>query len=551
MTLTTAVAATTTSRSERMRASLLLTRAALCWVALGVPACSNKRQAERTNASAAPALADLPEPTSLVAELALAHPGAEFRALRELGSPTSGLLPAGFPMFVASLLGLPPLSADSFDAEIPVVGGLAQTAQGELGWVVAVHAVSGAELVAKLSTGDHPPFRALPGDARGLISLQSAADGGATTGNRALGVFDNYLVAASDAELLASVGPYVARMLPRRPQPSAAFTARIAQRALASSVVPALRAFWANYRTTLARQEQSARAEHGGRAPDFGDPAQVILGLDTAVESLLSVIAGASAIELDAEPFPNRLELTLLLTPTPGSPAEQLVSSLVGGDAKGLLALPRETRFAVGFSRSPGEREDAGRTAGDDWVRLLGPRLSEADARTLRSVLADWELGRGAHTTYGFLAEPSPGAFIVTDVAEPTRLKRAGHGLFKLLGLPGLRAPLAEFLGRPQVKESVEPHTEFANDVQLAKITFSAPSAATAHSEPVPPVTCAWFVSDDVGYAASGKDAGSALEKLVLAARGHGRDPRGRAARGRPGRPVCLFRRSARVENSV
>jgi hypothetical protein len=208
MTLTTAVAATTTSRSERMRASLLLTRAALCGVALGsLSACSNKRQADRASASAAPALAELPEPSTIVAELALAHPGADFFALRELGSPTSGLLPAGFPMFAATAFGLPPLSADSFDAEIPVVGALAQTAQGELGWVAAVHAVSGPELVAKLSTGDHPPFRALPRDARGLISLQPAADGGAAAPARALGVFDNYLVAASDADLLASVGP--------------------------------------------------------------------------------------------------------------------------------------------------------------------------------------------------------------------------------------------------------------------------------------------------------------------------------------------------------
>jgi len=522
MTPTTAAVATTTSRSERMRASLLLTSAALCWVALGVPAaCSNKRQADRT--SAAPALADLPEPSTIVAELALAHPGAAFRALRELGSPTSGLLPAGFPVFTATALGLPPLSADSFDAEIPVVGALAQTAQGELGWVVAVHAVSGPELVAKLSTGDHPPFRALPGDPRGLISLQPAADGGALAPKLALAVFDNYLVAASEGDLLASVGPYVARMLPRRPPRSAALTVHIAQRALAASVIPALRALWASYRTTLARQEQTARAEHGGRAADFGDPAQVILGLDAAVESVLSVIGGASAVELAADPFPNRLELTLLLTPAPGSPAQQLISSLVGGDAKSLLTLPVETRFAFGSSRSPAERDDAGKAAGDDWVRLLGSRLSERDARTLRGVLADWELGRGARTTYGFLADSAPGAFIVTDVAEPTRLKRAGHGVFKLLGLAGLRAPLAEFLGEPHVSESVQAHTEFANDVQLAKITFSPSSAATPHTQPSSPLSCAWFVTDEVGYAASGKDANSALQKLVLAARGRSR----------------------------
>src|SRR5207237_10924101 len=105
--------------------------------------------------------------------------------------------------------------------------------------------------------------RALPGDRPGLTLLQrSPAPGAPSADPKAelpLGVFDNYLLAAADAELLASVGPYTARMLPRRPASSAALAIRFSQRSLSTVVVPALRAFWASYRTTLARQDQSAR----------------------------------------------------------------------------------------------------------------------------------------------------------------------------------------------------------------------------------------------------------------------------------------------------
>ncbi|HEY3666390.1 MAG TPA: hypothetical protein VGL19_10335, partial [Polyangiaceae bacterium] len=115
------------------------------------------------------------QPRGLLGELTLSHPGLSFKALRDLGGPLSALLPAGFPLLVSSVLGLPPLSADSFDPELPAFGALLQAATGEPGWVLAVHAVSGPELVAKLSTGDHAPFRAASASVPGLVLLEASA----------------------------------------------------------------------------------------------------------------------------------------------------------------------------------------------------------------------------------------------------------------------------------------------------------------------------------------------------------------------------------------
>ncbi len=219
----------------------------------------------------------------------------------------SALLPAGFPLLVSSVLGLPPLTADSFDPELPAFGVLVQGAGGEPSWVLAVHALSGPELVAKLCTGDHAPFRAVAGNVAGLTSLQasSAPASAPPKPGRALGVFDNYLLVADGADALSSAGPYAARMLPKRPLAHASVALRFSKQALSAQVVPTLRGLWAGYRTNLSHLDQSARSAHGGRAPDFGDPAQVILGADAVVESLLSLLDDATTLELDLEPAPE------------------------------------------------------------------------------------------------------------------------------------------------------------------------------------------------------------------------------------------------------
>ncbi|MEO7036366.1 MAG: hypothetical protein ABI548_20650 [Polyangiaceae bacterium] len=514
-----------------MRASLKPTRnlvlASACALALGV-GCTNKHQAsEQATASALAVRPDLPEPRGVLGEFTLVHPGASFGSFRELGGLAAALLPAGFPMLVATAFGLPPLSADSFDPDLPVFGALLQGENAQPGWVLAVHAVSGPELVAKLTTGDHAPFRSAAGGIAGLTLLQpNAAPGSPPAAARSLAVFDNYLLVASSADALQTVGPYAARMLPKHALPQAPIVLRFSKQALSSQVVPVLRSVWAGYRTSLSHLDQDERSAHGGRPPDFGDPAQVILGADTVVESALSLIDGATALELELAPFPNRVEATLLLQPDEGSDAHTRLAALAGGTAKPLLSLPAETQFALGISRTAEEREAAGKAAGDDWVRLLGARLSAAGATQLRATFADWELGRGLHSSYGFLAGSEPGAYLATDVSDSARLKHAGQGLFALFSVPGVRAPVTEFLGEPHVAEGSAPKPELLPNVSRKQLTFT-PNAA--HKAPVPPLAFAWLVTDQAGYAAAGKNADPVLKKVLDSASGQGETLAGKA----------------------
>lgn len=510
-----------------MRSSSVLARPLILGALVLALGCAKKQAAEGAGARATP-LPDLPEPPNVVAELAVPQPGATYRALRELGSPVASLLPAGFPMFAATMLGLPPLSADSFDSDIGAVGALA-VRSGEragVGAVIALHVLSGRELVAKLTTGDHAPFRARESEPKGLTLLDpsnaAASDAGGGTGENAplaLAVFDNYLVASTDRELLGSVGPYVARTLSRRPAPAHAIALRASQHALVGTAVPALRAFWASYRTALAEQDRAERAAHGGRAPDFADPAQVILGLDTAAESALAVLESAQSLELEIDPEPARLQFSLSLTPSPGSPAEAALASFATGNARGLLSLPAETRFAVGATSSVQDREASAKAAGDDWVRLLGARLTDQDTKKLRAALTDWELGHGEHSSYGFAAGAAPGVFVTTDVTDRERLERAGHGLFGLFSIPAVRAPFAQFGGEPHVSESTAVRSDYAKPVQLAKITFVPAPSKDAKAAP-PPIDCAWIVEPEAGSFAAGKHAEPLLHQVTEAARG-------------------------------
>lgn len=508
-----------------MRASLQLTRAhslvavTAITMLLGLcVGCSKKRSGSaHGSSSAAAALPDLPEPAGILAELSVARPDATYRTLRELGRPMSGILPAGFPMLTASVLGLPPLTADSFDPALPVVGLLLQTGSSAPSWLLAVHSVSGAELVARLCTGDRAPFRAVSSAAPGLRLLepnpQVQKDAKATP---VLAVFDNYLLIAERSESLLAAGPYAARMLPKRPPSQAAIALRVSHAALTHTAVPALRGLWAAYRTRLAHQDLTDRSAHGGRAPDFADPAQVILGADALVESLLSLLDNASTLELDFEPFADRLDLALLVEPEAGSEVRAKLAALAEADAQTLLKLPAETQFALGLARTEVERQAAGNVAGEDWVRILGARLSERDAQQLRGVFADWELGRGTESYYGFLDGSEPGAFLVTSVADVGRLKRAGAGFFGLLALPGVRAPLAEFWGRPRVSEPPAPSGALP-EVTRKQLTFTP---KTPGAPPPPALSVAWTVSEQRGFAAASKNGDATLKTVLESSRG-------------------------------
>ncbi len=131
-------------------------------------------------------------------------------------------------------------------------------------------------------------------------------------------------------------------------------------------------------------------------------------------------------------------------------------------------------------------------------------------------MLTDWELGRGTETCYGFLGGSDPGAFLVAKVADVARLKRAGSGFFGLLSLPGLRAPLVEFLGQPRVSDFAAP----SDGLPMAahkRLAFAAPAG---RKSTLVPLSFAWLVDEERASAAASKNADAVLKLVEQSARG-------------------------------
>jgi hypothetical protein len=468
--------------------------------------CARKRAAPELS----PPRSDVPAPAGLIAELALAHPESTWRSLRELGAPASELLPASFPLLASTLFGLPALGAGSLDQDVPMRGALL-LADGKPSGLLALHALDGRELVASLTTGGKPPFRAERDAASGITFLLLATQ--ATASGATLAVLDSYLLAGANREIVIAAGPFVARTLSKHPAPQADASLLVEQKALHELLVPALRARWGEYRGTLERDAQVERKAHADRSADFADPSAVLLGADAVFESFFAMLDSATRVELALTATSAYCALRLSVTPDPTGASKELAESLTGSDAHALLELPDSTLFALGVNRDVHAAQNARDTAGDEWVRVLGDRLTASDAKLVRGTFADWELGRGSHTAYGLLAGPSLAGFVSGAVAEPAALERAGHGFLRLLTLPSVRAPLAQFIGTPSVVES----KAGAPGLARATVRFAAGAKGSKASEPIEFV---WRIDNARAFAAAGEHAEPALATLESAARG-------------------------------
>jgi hypothetical protein len=304
----------------------------------------------------------------------------------------------------------------------------------------------------------------------------------------------------------------VVRTLAKHPPPVSDLQLLVEQQPLHALLVPALRASWAQYRGALERLAQEERKAHADHSADFADPSAVLLGSDALLEGLFALLDGSRRLELTLDAGSERAALTLALTPEDSGPAHELAESVGGADARALLSLPDSTLLALGVTRDVGGIQTAAETAGDEWVRVLGERLSARDAKLVRATLADWERGRGASSQYGLLASPALSGFVSSSVSDPAALERAGQGFLQLLALPSVRAPIAQFVGAP----SVAPGKPSAG-TNGATVHFAARDKAHAAFEPI---ELRWRVDGSSALAAAGAHAEPVLAALAAAAHG-------------------------------
>ena len=206
----------------------------------------------------------------------------------------------------------------------------------EEGWVAAVHLRSGAEWLVALANGADATFTAEKESPTGLILLKARR----SESTLSLGVLGDYLVIARTVESLRLAAPFVVRTVAPGAGPGEVIELTVPKVALSGALSKALRVSV----TELLRNWQLADAQnrtlHGGRAPDFGEPAAIIAGASAMFERLLGVVDTAKQLRLTAALLDEVPLFRAELEPEATGAARDLLLGMDTGELQPLLRLP-------------------------------------------------------------------------------------------------------------------------------------------------------------------------------------------------------------------
>ena len=451
-----------------------------------------------------------------MAELQVPHPEATWRKLRDLAGSRAALLPASFPMLVATLLDLSHTAAGSIDSDVPAVGAVIASGT-EPAWVFGLHVKSGRELAAALTNGADASHAARLDATSGVLLLEPKARKSEDT--TALGIVGNYLLVAPSPSPLVAAGPFVARTLPGRPQVAEPLVLSARQPALKGAIVKLLREAWRARAAELKAADRSNRERHGGRAPDFGDPLAALSGVDAAVDAAGAVLEGARELKLIVDPQEAQLELRAELAPEADGPAAELVRELEGADLGPLLELPRATAFGVLTRSTRAQRDTSAKNLRERLQALFGERITASDRALLEQTFADLARGRGDFAAYGVLDQNGAFAAMMRGAAGDAAAFDLGmKSLLKLPKLPAFAEPLRQFVGALAVRTSSVSVPGLDGKVERAALSLK-PARVDLGGQAVQLEPQAfellWRVEGPLVYAAVARNAAPALLQLV------------------------------------
>jgi hypothetical protein len=452
--------------------------------ALALGAC---REKEAPAPAASASLADAPAPASLVAEVSVGNPKETWQRLRVLGGDLAQALPLSLPVLFTTSLSLPPAAAGSLDEAVPMVGALlSPPGRAEPDAVVGVHVTSGPELVASLTLGSAAKFRSVQLGPR-LVRLVAAP--GAAELNGALGVSGNYLLLASRVEALTDAGRFVAETVARRARTEPGVTLRASERMLRGPLAQRLRDAWQAHRGALAARDRAER-DAKGRPPDFGDPAVLLAGADSTVQSWISVLESASELELSLTPEATRLRVELTLKPSGEGAAALLSRELVTGPIGPLLALPQGALAGVLMQGEAQPTAEAAEAFGKSVSELFGERVTNEQAQKLTQVLAALIRARHGATVIGFVPAPKPAVLVTCQVTDAEAFQTALADTLGLVELPPVNKWLAGTVGQPTLRLTKSP-----GGARRAVVRFARPKASGGVPLPAS-LTMSWEAKD-------------------------------------------------------
>jgi hypothetical protein len=372
----------------------------------------------------------LPAPDKLLADVYIATPNSSWSRLQRNIGGAVGILPASASGMICMIAGLDPFVASEIDGAAPIFGVIAGD-PANASYVVAMKLLDMRKARAGLVDGETAHYSER--DAGGVSEL--VPKGQSNPMPVAFGLSPNgYLLLARRSEDLAKLAPYATRTLPRRTLPSeGAIVLDVPRAALGSVVKPALDDLWTTAKAFLLGADERMRRDHGGRAPDYGDPKAIVRALDGWVTKRIAVVGDLEKMRIAVDVVETGLTLSATMTPVAGAgAARKWTDDMKLGDVEPLLSLPSASAAALLVRDTEEDRAEQSRGVENVVTGALGNRLAEADAKKLHDVTEDVAKARGDYLTAAVAWDDPQGLAIRAPVRDAEAATRAVRGAVDL-----------------------------------------------------------------------------------------------------------------------
>lgn len=392
----------------------------------------------------------VPQPAGVLAEVSLATPDATWKGVQKTVAGVLSLAPASFGGVLAMTVGADAALGDAIDGSAPAFAVVAGDEKAQA-IVVAARLKSEAHARATLTDGDNAKFQA-SGSEQGIDVLEPK---GAPVG-WVLGVaHGGFLLAATSRADLGKLGPYAYRTLPTLPVGAMALVAKVPHAAISGPLRAWLSAREADAKQKLVEMDESLRKDHGGRAPDFGDPRALITALDGWAKGRIDTIADMDHGEIDGSVDDEGVGLVMTLTPASSGGSHDLVAAMRPGDASPILELPSGVPLDVLVRGDAADRAANAKDLTDTIKAMTGARLAEPDAKKLELALAAFAEARGDTFAFALGASaPTRGLMATFHTGDDAKSIRAISDLAQVASRPPLFGLLETSLDAKSTKIS-------------------------------------------------------------------------------------------------
>ena len=265
------------------------------------------------------------------------------------------------------------------------------------------------------------------------------------------------LVVARDEASADLLAPYALFGLqPRAIDPAKAPTHDVSVRfpeAAMPALANVLRLKWTQIELRLAEQDAADRRAHGGKAPDFGDPAAMVATANTLVGTVTDYLAdtGDVTLGLDASKEGTTLDVQI---PSKGGVWSKLLAGFTEGSGEPLSTEPMSTRLSFLGYGSSAVRAENGKALAAVLADIVKERVSAASKESLARAFASF--GEHAGPALRVRLESDPLRAIVSSRPSETSTVAFKQAATDVVGVLQREPKLRELLRTSKIEGPVK-----------------------------------------------------------------------------------------------